>query len=66
MNHTFISYILINSVQIPRKDGRDEDRINRALAVRHIYDNLDNPTVDTTDMNCEETVYKILEILKDY
>jgi len=48
------------------KDGRDEDRISRALAVRGIYDHLDNPTIDTTHMSVEETVYGVLEILKRY
>lgn len=47
------------------KDGMNEERISRALEVRSIYDNLDNPMIDTTDMTIEETVYKVLEILKD-
>jgi len=48
------------------KDGRNEERISRALAVRSIYDRLDNPTIDTTHMSIEETSYRVLEILKEY
>lgn len=48
------------------KDGRDEERISRALAVRNIYEGLDNPKIDTTDMSVEETACKVLEILKRY
>jgi cytidylate kinase len=44
-------------------DGRDEERINRALSVRNIYNCLDYPIIDTTDMSVKETVYKVLEIL---
>lgn len=47
------------------RDGRDEERISRALAVRNIYDNSDNPTIDTTDMSVEKAVYKVLEIIKE-
>ncbi|MEG0773799.1 AAA family ATPase [Clostridium sp.] len=48
------------------KDGRDEERIGRALAVRNIYEGLGNPKIDTTDMSVEETACKVLEILKRY
>jgi deoxyadenosine/deoxycytidine kinase len=47
-------------------DGRDEERISRALAVRSIYDSLGHPIIDTTHISPEETVYKVLEILKRY
>lgn len=47
-------------------DGRDEERINRALAVRSIYDSLNNPIIDTTYMNVEEAACRVLEILKGY
>lgn len=45
------------------KDGRDEERINRALAVRNIYDNLDNPIIDTSNMSIDESVCKVLELM---
>jgi cytidylate kinase len=46
------------------KDGRDEERIRRALAVRNIYDNLGNHVIDTTGMSVEEAVHKVLELVK--
>lgn len=46
------------------KDGRDEERINRALSVRNIYDELGYPAIDTTYLSVEETVFMIEEILK--
>jgi hypothetical protein len=46
------------------KDGRDKERIERALSVRKIYDGLGYASIDTTDISVEETVYKVLEIVK--
>ena len=46
------------------KDGRDEERINRALSVRNLYDGLEYPAIDTTHLSVEETVFIIEEILK--
>lgn len=48
------------------KDGRDRDRIDRALSVRDIYDSLGYPVIDNTDLNVEETIYRVLEILGKY
>lgn len=48
------------------KDGRDEERIDRALSARNIYDSYHYPAIDTTEISTEETVYKVLEILKGY
>lgn len=47
------------------KDGRDEERIKRALAVRGLYDGLGYPTIDTTGLTTEETVSKVWEIVMD-
>lgn len=48
------------------KDGRDTARIERALAVRSLYDGLDCPIIDTTGLTVEDTVNKVLEIVMDY
>ncbi|MCM0650052.1 hypothetical protein NBE98_16915 [Clostridium swellfunianum] len=48
------------------RDGRDEERIYRVLSVRDIYDNLDSPSIDTTDLNLEEIVRKVLELINLY
>ncbi len=47
-------------------DGRDEERIRRALDARSIYDNLNNPIIDTTCLSVEETASRVLEIIKAY
>lgn len=46
------------------KDGRDEERIRRALAVRDLYDGLGYPVIDTTNLTVEETVGKVIDIVK--
>ncbi len=45
-----------------RQDGRDEQRIQGALATRAIYEGLGFPVIDTTEMSVEETVEQILTI----
>jgi adenylate kinase family enzyme len=45
------------------KDERDEERIKRAIEIRGIYEGLNNPIIDTTNMTVEETVEKAIEIL---
>ena len=46
-----------------KKDGRDPDRIKRALAVRNIYDGSDVLTLDTTERTVEMAVDKILDLV---
>jgi cytidylate kinase len=46
------------------KDGRDEERIKRALVVRGIYEGLGYPVVDTTHLTVEETVDKVIDIVE--
>jgi cytidylate kinase len=48
------------------KDTRDEERINRALSARSIYEGLDSPIIDSTDLSVDETVNRVLEIIDDY
>lgn len=47
-------------------DTRDEARITRALEARSVYEGLDCPTIETTDLSVDETVNRVLEILEDY
>ena len=46
-----------------KKDGRDPDRIKRALSVRNIYDGSDVLTLDTTERTVEMAVDKILDLV---
>lgn len=46
------------------QDGRDNERINRALSSRSLYYNLNYPRIDTTNMTVEETIYQVLDIIK--
>lgn len=48
------------------KDGRDKERIERALSVRDIYDGLEYLSIDTTDISVEESIFKVLEIVNGY
>lgn len=46
------------------QDGRDAERIQRALIqTRPLYENPENPAIDTTHLTVEETVDEILKIL---
>ena len=47
-------------------DGRDTDRIKRALAVRSIYDGIETSKIDTTELTVEMTVNKLVEIIVNY
>jgi hypothetical protein len=42
------------------RDGRDGARIQRAMAVRHLYDGLPYPTIDTTALTVDQSVDRIL------
>jgi thymidylate kinase len=48
-----------------KNDGRDEERIRRALAnTRAIYDDLDFPRIDATGLTPDETAEHILKVIK--
>jgi cytidylate kinase len=50
-----------------KKDGRDEERIQRALQnTRDIYDIYDYPCIDTTHLSVSQTVDQMLKILSEY
>jgi hypothetical protein len=44
-------------------DGRDQARIQRALAVRHLYDELPYPKIDTTHLTVEQTADRVIELV---
>jgi cytidylate kinase len=47
-----------------RNDNRDEKRIERALKhTRQIYDELDYPRINTTELTVSETVERILKLI---
>ena len=46
------------------RDGRDQARIQRALAVRSLYDALPYPTIDTTHLTIEQTADRVLDIVQ--
>ena len=45
------------------KDERDEERIQRALSYRSIYEQLEYPVIDTTSLTVEKTVERVLQQL---
>jgi cytidylate kinase len=47
-----------------KHDERDAGRIQRALATRHLYEDLPYPRIDTTHLTIEETVEQAVEILQ--
>jgi cytidylate kinase len=50
-----------------RMDGRDEERIQRALQnTRDLYDVYDYPCIDTTLLSVSQTVDQMLKILSEY
>lgn len=50
-----------------RNDNRDEKRIERAIIhSRSIYDELDYPRINTTDLSVSETMNRILEQVNVY
>lgn len=50
-----------------RNDNRDEKRIERAIThSRFIYDELDYPRINTTDLTVTETMNRILEQVNVY
>ena len=45
-------------------DGRDQARIQRALAGRYLYDALPYPTIDTTHLTVNQTADRVIEIVQ--
>jgi hypothetical protein len=45
------------------REGRDPARIQRALAVRHLYEDLPYPIIDTTHLTVEQTAGRVIEIV---
>jgi broad-specificity NMP kinase len=45
------------------QDGRDPERIQRALEAHDLYEHLPYPRIDTTRLTVEETVERVLEIV---
>ena len=43
-----------------KQDCRDQDRIQRALDVRHLYESLPFSKIDTTDLTIDETADQVL------
>lgn len=46
------------------RDGRDQARIQRALAARYLYDALPYPKVDTTHMTIRQTANRVIDIVR--
>ncbi len=52
------------NVRRARADGRDEERIRRGIRnSRAVYENVDYPRIDVTDMTAEETAEEILKLI---
>ena len=45
-------------------DGRDDARIQRAVAVRYLYEALPYPRIDTTGLTVDQTVERVLVTLQ--
>ena len=58
---------LAENIERMRRDGRDDERIERAVMnTRDIYDAYDYPVVDTTNLSVSQTVDRMLDILALY
>ena len=66
--HTFVPITLTCSeeenVARMRRDGRDRDRIQRAIANRGLYNALPYPAIDTTHLTIEQTADRVIEITR--
>lgn len=52
------------NVRRARADGRDEERIRRGIRnSRVVYENVNYPRIDVTDMTAEETAEEILKLI---
>lgn len=47
-------------------DSRSVDRIERAINYRSLYNNLNNPLIDTTKLSVDETVDRVLKIINNH
>jgi hypothetical protein len=47
-----------------KRDGRDQARIQRALAARYLYDALPHPRIDTTHLTIDQTADHVIEIVR--
>lgn len=48
-----------------RHDGRDQARIQRALATRYLYDALPYPSVNTTHLTIDQTTDRAIDIVQN-
>jgi energy-coupling factor transporter ATP-binding protein EcfA2 len=48
------------------QDGRDQARIERALATRRLYDALPYPRIDTTHLTIDQTAARAIEIVREF
>ena len=46
-------------------DGRSRERIQRAIAVRCLYESLPYPRIDTTSLTIDQTVDRVIKIVQD-
>lgn len=57
---------LEENIRRMREDGRDPDRINRAVShTRALYDAYPFPRIDTTGMSVSQTVEAVMKVLSD-
>ena len=46
------------------KDGRSNERIERAIAIRKLYENLEGHRIDTTCLTTEKTIEEVIKIIE--
>ena len=54
---------LEENIKRMKRDGRSEERIQRTIVTREIYEDLDCPSIDITALEVDETVKKIVEFI---
>jgi thymidylate kinase len=47
-------------------DGRDQERIQRAIAVRGIYEALPYPRIDSTSLTIDQTADRVIKIVQEH
>jgi hypothetical protein len=66
--HTFVPLTLTcgeeENIARMTRDGRDPARIQRALAVRSLYDGLPYPRIDATHLTVDQTADRVIEMLR--
>ena len=69
LSHVFVPITLTcdenENVARMTSDGRDDSRIKRALSVRHIYDELRYPKLDTTGLTIDQTADWVISLVND-